>query len=339
MQHIRPAFRVTANGADITGTITPRYISLKLTDEAGLQSDALEITLADTDPNDRLRKPPKGAELEVWLGYDDQAKRMGLFVADEIEMSGWPGQMVIRAKAATFEKSKGGKTDLQTQKTRNWAKGTKLSAMVAKIAKEHGMEPAVAKSLQSVTLPHFDQTEESDISFLVRVLKRFDAIVKPGGGKLAVAKRGESKTASGDAMPTVTLAETDCTKWQETESAREENGTVVAFYHDRHAAKRQETKMGSGDPVRRLRHNYPDKAAAEKAAQAELDRRGRTKNKFTCTMPGNPDLAAEAKLKLSGFHPDLTTDWLVTRVVHDISPTGGYTCEVEAELPKGDDKA
>lgn len=334
-----PAFRVLANSANITAAIAARLKSLSITDEAGFQSDTLEISLADHDPLNPIELPPTGAELEVWLGYADNLVRMGLFVADEIELAGWPGEMTIRGRATPYEGSKGGKTDMQTQKTRAWPKGTKLSAMVAKIAKEHGLQPAVAKSLQSIVLPQFDQTEESDISFLVRVCRKHDAVAKPGGGKLAVAKRGESKNTSGEDMPTVILAATNCTRWSMNTSTRDSEGTVVAFYHDRGQAKRKEVKVGSGDPVRRLRHNFPDKAAAEKAAQAELDKRGRRKNKLSATMPGDPTLTAEAKLQLVGFRQGVPTDWVITRVQHQFEASGGYSCDVECEKPKDGESA
>lgn len=332
---MRPTFRITANGRDITGATTGLLKSLTITDEAGYESDTLEISLTDADPLDPIDFPPTGAELEVWLGYQETGlQRMSLFVVDEIEVSGWPGEMAIRGRAAPYESSKGGKSDLQTQKSRAWAKGTKLGDMVAKIAKEHGLQPAVAASLKSVALPQFDQTDESDLSFLVRVGRKYDAVVKPGGGKLAVAKRGESKTASGEDMPTVSLAAQDCTRWSMNQSTRDSEGTVVAYYHDRGAAKRQTVTVGSGDPVRRLRHNYPDKASAEKAAQGELDKRGRRKNKLSLTMPGDPLLTAEAKLQLSGFRPGVPPEWVITRVVHQFSPGVGYSCEVEGEQPK-----
>lgn len=228
---IAPEFRVSANAADITAAIKDRLISLRLTDEMGFQSDMLQIVLSDHDPAKPIQKPPKGAELEVWLGYDGQVERMGMFVADEVETAGWPRTMTIRARAAAYEQTPKGKTDLQTQKVRSWPGLTKLGDMVSKIAKEHGMQPAVAKSLASITLPHLDQTEESDISFLVRVLKQYDAVVKPSGGKLTVAKRGESQTVSGDAMPTITLKAEDCTSFRMTEAARESPGTVVAYWH------------------------------------------------------------------------------------------------------------
>ena len=332
---LRPAFKVLANGADITSTLAGRLKGLSVTDEAGFESDTLEISLADTDPDNPIAIPPTGAELEVWLGYADEGlQRMGLFIADEVELAGWPGEMTIRGRAAPMEASKGGKSDLQSQKTRAWAKGLTLKAMVAKIAKEHGLTPVVAQSLAGVVLPHFDQTEESDISFLVRVARKLDAVVKPGGGKLAVAKRGESKSASGEDMPTIFLAATDCTRWGLSITTRDSEGTVVAFYHDRGAAQRKQVTAGSGDPVRRLRHNFPDQASAKTAAQAELDKRDRRKNKLSLSMPGDPLLGAEAKLELSGFRAGVPTSWLVTRVEHRFGTGDGYSCEIEAEKPK-----
>lgn len=44
--------------------------------------------------------PATGAELELALGYDGELVRVGGFVVDEIEISGWPGELVVRARAA-----------------------------------------------------------------------------------------------------------------------------------------------------------------------------------------------------------------------------------------------
>ena len=334
--NITPSYRVTANGADISQALATRLRSIVVVDEAGYSADSVEITLVDTDINNPVEIPPTGAELEVFLGYKEAGlQRMGLFVADEVELNGWPGEMVIRGRAAPYDTSKGGKSELQSQKTRSWPKGTTLGAMVSKIAKEHSMSAAVASSLSGISLPQYDQTEESDISFLVRVARKFDAVVKPGGGKLAVTKRGESKSASGEAMPTVTLAAQDCTRWSLSITTRDSDGTVIAFYHDRGLAQRKQVTAGSGDPVRRLRHNFPDQASALKAANGELDKRGRRKNRLTLTMPGDPLLAAEAKLTLTGFRAGVPTDWLVSRVEHRLEVGAGYSCDLECEKPKG----
>lgn len=334
---MQPAFRIVVNGStDLSAILAERLKSISLTDAAGFESDMVEISLADHDELRPIELPSTGAELDVWLGYDTNLQRMGLFVVDEVEAEGWPGQLTIRARAAPYEGSKRGKTDLQTQKTRSWAKGTKLGDMVAKIAREHGLEPAVSASLRAIVLPHFDQTDESDVSFLVRVARKYDGVVKPGGGKLALAKRGESKAASGAELPTVKVSAQECTRWSMNISTRDSEGTVIAYYHDRGAAKRQHVDLGSGDPVRRLRHNFPDRDSALKAAQGELDKRARRKNKLALTMPGDPQLTAEARLQLEGFRPGVPTDWVVNRVQHRLDTGVGYCCEVEAEKPNGD---
>lgn len=334
--NIKPEFRVTANSDDITAAIADRLKSLRLTDEAGTTSDTLEITLADHDPEAPIAIPPTGGELEVFLGYDGLVKRMGLFVADEIELSGYPGEMVIRARAAPYEASKGGKTDLQTQKTRSWKKGTTIGALVKKIASEHGMESSVSASLASIKLPHTDQSSESDMNLLDRLAKRYDAIAKPAGGKLLFVKRGDSKTASGADMPGFTVTPDMQSRWRVTLASRDSAGTVVAYYRDNGKAKRKEVKVGTGEPVRRLRMGYKDQASALEAAKSEQRKRARGEVSVHVEMPGDPDVMAESMMTMAGFRPGVDGDWLVKRVEHYIGPRG-YRCNIEAEKPNSDE--
>lgn len=328
----RPAYRITANDADITDAIQGRFKSLRITDESGMQSDLLEIALSDHDPKNPIKVPPTGAELQVWLGYRDQLARMGMFVCDEIELAGWPGILCIRGRAAIYEGTLKGKKDLQTQKVRSWPNNTKLGAMVAKIAKEHGMESVVADSLKSITLPHFDQTEESDISFLTRILKNYDAIAKPAGGKLVVTKRGEGKTASGDDMPVITVLSGQVSRFSMRLTRRESPGTVVAYWHANKRAKKQEIMVGNGEPVRRIRHYFPTQAAALQAASSELDRRKRGQHTVSLAMPGDNRLMAEARIILEGFREGVDGEWIIKRVEHELSEHG-YKCHLEAEKP------
>ena len=336
---IEPSWRILADQADITAIIAQRFISLTLTDAVGMESDTLEITLSDNDPLAPIAIPPTGAELQLFLGYDGFTMPMGMFVCDEVELAGWPGEMVIRARAATYDKSKGGKSDLQTQKTRSWPKGTKLGDMVAKIAKEHGMEPAVAASLKNIPLPHTDQADESDINLLVRLAKKYDAVVKPANGKLVLAKRGESKSVSGEALAPVLLEPADCASWRIVLAKRETAGMVVAYWHAVKQAKRNEVKVGKGEPVRRLKQYYPTEEMALAAARADLARRERGQETISLTVTGSPLIAAEAPLTLAGFRPGVDGQWLISRVTHRLDAQGGYVCDVEGEKPNKDEQA
>lgn len=331
---LTPTYQVLANSADITAAITSRFMSMTVTDETGITSDMLEIVLADNDPAKPIQRPKKGAELEVFLGYDGANERMGLFVVDEIEYAGWPGEMTIRARGAIFDKTPAGKANLQSQKERSWPKGTKLTDMVAKIAKEHGMEPVVSASLKSITLPHIDQASESDLNLLVRIGKNYDAIVKPSGGKLVLAKRGESKTASGKTLPTISLTPASgITSFRVLETARESSGTVVAYYHATKNSKRHSVTVGEGEPTTRIKKYFPEKDMAVAAAKAELAKRDRAKSTLTMTLPGRNDLAAECPLVLAGFRDGVDGKYIVTRVAHSLTKLGGYSTSLEAELP------
>jgi uncharacterized protein len=328
----KPDFRIYANKSDISALVVDRLVELRYTDEAGMESDVLEITLADHDPLNPIQVPPTGAELELFLGYEGNAQRIGMFVCDEVEMAGPPNEMTIRARAAPFDLSKGGLTALQTQKTRSWPKDTKLGDMVAKIAKEHGMESAVAELLAAIVLPHIDQADESDLHFLGRVAKKYDAIVKPAAGKMVLAKVGSAKTVSGLSLPVVTLAPGDVSRFRVVMSKRETAGMVVAYWHAVKNAKRHEVKVGSGEPVRRLKMYYPTAEMALAAARSELDRRERRKVTVSITLPGRVDLVAEGRVILAGFRDGVDGEWSITRAEHAIGG-GGYITTVEAEQP------
>lgn len=326
---MKPGFRVTANGGDITATVSDRLVSLRLTDEAGIESDTLEVTLADTPTPIQL--PPTGAELEVALGYDGALTRMGLFVVDELELSGWPQALTIRARAAVTTRSKGGQVDLQTQKTRSWDQGTTIGDMVKKVASEHGLKPQVAASLASIALPHTDQTRESDLHLLQRIAARHDAVLKAAGGTLALTKRGEGKTASGQDLKPVAIDATQCVSYRATIAKRDAPGTVKAYWQNTGEAARKEEKVGDGDPVRQLRQIYPSQDAAKQAAQAELNRRARGERQLTLVLPGDPAIVAEAPLTTTGFRSGVDGDWIITRVEHALDASGGYQVTIDAE--------
>lgn len=329
---LKPAYRIVANGNDITEILSSRSARIVIADKTGVNSDALTITVADHIPVQRIQTPKTGAELEAWIGYDDSAVKFGLFVVDEIELSGPPDKIVIRAHAAPHTLSKQGKKSLQTQKTRSWEIGTTLGAMVETIAGEHGLEPKIAGDLAGILLPHIDQVDESDVNLLTRIGKDFGAMVKPADGKLVVVKRGEGETASGGKLPTVELAREQITSWSTKEVERPTSGTVIATWYDPKTAKLNEEKAGEGEPITRLKNEYPDQQQAKEAAKAELRKRQRGGQTISIKMPGRNDIIAEGRVVLSGIRDGVNGEWSVTEVTHEIS-NAGYSCSWKGEIP------
>ncbi len=319
---LKPAFEITANDKDITEAIQKRLISLRVTDQSGWESDALEIVLDDGNSGMSLALPTTGAELDLKLGYDGALHRFGLYIVDAIELSGPPNQIRIQAKAAPQDATPKGKTSLRTQKTRSWESGTTLQTLVSQIANEHGLEPALGQSLKSIALPHIDQVNESDINLLTRVAKDYDALVKPVAGKLVVTKRAESKSTRGQDLKPITLQGSEMTNWRLNIRKREPAASVVAVYRDLEQAKDVEVVIGDGEPVRRLKHQYADEASAKEAAQAELDKGQRSERTLSISLPGQVNLKAERILTIENTRQHVDGNWLIAQAEHSLNRGG-----------------
>ncbi len=316
---LKPAFEITANDKDITVAIQKRLISLRVTDQSGWESDALEIVLDDSDPLKSLALPTTGAELQLKLGYENALFNMGVFIVDALELSGPPNQIRIQAKAAPQDATPKGKTSLRTQKTRSWEAGTTLQTLVNQIANEHGLEPAVGQSLRDLSLPHIDQVNESDINLLTRIAKDYDALVKPVAGKLVVTKRAESKSTRGQNLKPIPLQGSEITNWRLNIRKREPAASVVAVYRDLEQAKDVEVVIGDGEPVRRLKHQYADEASAKEAAQAELDKGQRSERALSISLPGQVNLKAERILTIENTRQHVDGNWLITQAEHSLN--------------------
>ncbi len=327
---LKPAFEITANDKDITEAIQKRLISLRVTDQSGWESDALEIVLDDSDPLKSLALPTTGAELQLKLGYENALFKMGLFVVDALEVSGPPTKVLISSKAAPQDNTRLGKSSMRTQKNRSWETGTTLQTLASQIANEHGLEPAVGQTLKDLSLPHIDQINESDINLLTRIAKDYDALVKPVAGKLVVTKRAESKSTRGQDLKPIPLQGSEITNWRLNIRKREPAASVVAVYRDLEQAKDVEVIIGDGEPVRRLKHQYADEASAKEAAQAELDKGQRSERTLSISLPGRANIRAERKLIIEGVRNHVDGEWLVTQVEHSLE-RGGFKTSLVSE--------
>ena len=320
-----PDFRILADSQDITDRIRDRLLFLRVTDEAGIKSDTVEIKLDDRDA--LIAWPEHGAELEVLLGYQKSGlTRMGLYVVDEVEHGGPPNALTIRAKASDMRQSP------KAPRTRVWDNVT-LADMVTTIAGEHGLVPKISEPLAAISYTHLDQTEESDLHLLTRLARENSAVTKPVAGNLIFATRGEAKSISGQTLPTIQVMAQQVQRHQMTQADRSKYAAVLTQWHDPMKAERMPVKVGQGKPVYTLRHTYPDIHQATRAAQAKLEALQRGTGTLSLTLIGNSELMAEAKLELKGIRDRIDGEWLIQRVEHQFD-NQGFVTRIEAETPK-----
>lgn len=262
-----PDFRLLANGVDFTATARDRLLSLSITEADGDEADRLEITLDDRDG--RIETPPLEALISVALGYRGAPlSEMGLFEVEGLRGEGPPAQMTITATAVDLRKL------ARAPRTRAH-EGRSLNAIAAEIAARAGLELVLGDSLKGVSFAYIAQTSESDLHFLTRIAQGLDATAKAAAGRLVIARRSDKLTAAGDAKQPLRIDRSQLADWRFELSGRAREGTIEAEAQLTESAEKKLITVGSGDPVRRLRHVFATEEEARRAAQAALARAGR----------------------------------------------------------------
>jgi phage protein D len=224
-----------------------------------------------------------------------------------------------------------GADSLSTRRPRAW-EGQTIGIIVREIASANGLTAKVPGALSIVSVPRFDQTNESDISALTRLAKQHDAVATVKGGFLIFARRGSGETVSGLAMTAVTLRPEDVTDWRVSLSDSERYDSVEARYYDRDAAEESWVRAGSGEgeSVYRLRKTYVDQSSAQAAADAKLAALSRGSALLSLSLPGRTVFAAETPIILEAFGAGVDGRWITTSVEHRLSREG-YQVTIDAE--------
>ncbi|MDD2978237.1 phage late control D family protein [Aquabacterium sp.] len=323
-QHLQPVYQLVVGGRNITPTIDPRLIDLTLTECRGDEADQLELRLSDHDGAVEL--PSKGVTISLQLGWAGQALvDKGTFEVDEVEHSGTPDVISIRARSADLG------TSLRNRRDQSWH-GKSLGDIITTIAKRHGLAPRVDSKLAAQAIAHIDQTNESDINFVTRLAKRYDAVATVKASRLLFMPITGTTTSKGEALPAITITRADGDQHRYHSSNRDAYSGVRAYYHVAKKATREGVLVGESGNAKRLRESYANEADALAAAKAEWQRIQRGAATLELTMAiGRPELQPQTPVTVSGFKAQIDgTGWLTVKVTHSLSD-GGLTSRAEFE--------
>lgn len=325
---MQPDYRIVVDDKDITDKINKNLKSLTVEDNAGLNSDTLTLVVAD--PDNTLVIPPQGATIECWMGYAGSTLvYMGKYIADSPEYVIAPNALTLKARAADIYNS----TSEKGRKTASWD-NTNLGAVVAAVAADMGLSAAVDDALGSLVIDHIDQTDESNLHFVTRLAKLFDATAKPAGGSLVFTRAGSMLSASGLPLPSLTIGRSSLAPGARySESGRGKYDGVEAVWHDTGTGEKKGYSTGGQTP-KKLRGTYSSQEAASSAAAAENSRLQRDRCKFDITLrPGNAAVRAEMVIVTDAtfMKPELIGTWTVRKATQTITRKG---FETSAEMTK-----
>lgn len=319
-----PAFKVSIEERDITAIVSPRLINLTLTLCRGDESDQLDIALDDSDG--KLSLPPRGAQIALALGWQSSGLvDMGKFTVDEVEHSGAPDTVTLRARSANL-------IDTFKQPQERSFHKTTLGAIIEAIAFEHELVSGVSARLRDTAIEHIDQTHESDAAFLRRLGKKYDAVATVKNDTLLFIPINQSRTASGKALPVIpiTRALGDGHRYHIAES--DSYSGVRAFWHDERYARRRSVVAGIAGNSKHLRTVFANETDARTAAVAEWQRLLRGLATFEMSLAlGNPAVFPQSPVTVKGLKPEIdATEWLSVKVTHSLGGNG-FTTRVEFE--------
>ncbi|HGM5581557.1 TPA: phage late control D family protein [Pseudomonas putida] len=320
---MQPVFSIKADGKDITALINDRLLLLRTTDKPGMESDTFELRIDARDG--ALALPPRGAVLEVHLGYAGQPLTLlGRFTVDEVELSGPPDTLVIRGKASDLCGSG------RTIRSGSW-ENVPLQRIIAEIGARNGWQAICPVALN---VPRIDQYSESDFNFITRLARQYDCTAKLANGQLLVLPRQGGQSASGKTLGLVMLRRSDVSQWQFRLDDKATRKAVRTRHQDSASGELKVVELGNAEssgsqrPVHTDRHLYPNRAAAEQAARARLASFNRETASVRLDMPGRTDLFVERSIEVSGFVDGLDGQYLIDSV-EQVFTTSGWRTTVQ----------
>lgn len=344
-----PAFSIVIEGKDVTTVLDTRLMSLTLTDNRGFEADQLDLELDDADG--LIALPRRGAVIQLALGWKGQPLfPKGAFTVDEIEHSGAPDRLSIRARSADFRET------LNTRREKSWHQTT-VGEVVKEIAARHNLKVALGKDLTDKALDHLDQTNESDASFLMKLARQYGAIASVKDGNLLFIRQGQGRTASGKPLPVITITRKAGDGHRFTLADRGAyTGVIASWLHTREPGKKETTSVkrrrkktttpkepeakqgdylvGTDENVLVRNRTYANRSNAERAAKMQWERLQRGVASFSLQLAeGRADLYTEMPVKVTGFkQPIDDVEWTITTLTHSVSPDNGFTTSMELEV-------
>lgn len=318
-----PRWRLTIAGTDVSAELAPMALSITYTDNLEESADEVEVTLENRDRRwMHAWYPTKGDQLSLELGFAGQRLLpCGDFTIDEIELTGPPDRVTLRAQAVEVGEA------MKTVKNRAW-ENTSLRQVVDTIASEHGL--AVIGTIADLPFDRLTQTR-TDLRFLQRLAEETGHVFSQRGLNLVFHRRDQLAAES----PVANLTRADLSDWEFKDKVHGTYDKVVVLYHDpatrelvQAEAKSPDASFWSPDTLRVFRP-CQSPAHAEAVANSLLSSANLDEVTARLTMAaGRPDLVAGVVVGLDGFGV-LDGRYQVQKSTHRIERSSGYRTELE----------
>jgi phage protein D len=308
-----PIFKLEANSKDVTKNINLNSSKIEFNDEAGVLSDDISLTIEGS-----FEKPKYEDELKLWIGT--QANGLyycGLFM---VQSSKNKNDMTldITATAANFSNS------LKRKRSLSYENLT-IKQMVEQIAFKHKL--GAVSDFQDISVEHLEQTHESDLHFLTRIAKSYNALFAIKNNKIIFKKKIKNSKKSED-LPRFTLVKNEGTYINIENVNKTLFNSCKAMWRDTKDNKQHSITVGSGEPLKTIKDSFENASDAKLKADAALQISNAGTKTGSISSYGF-EIYAGGILDLKGTVQD-DGDYHITSVHHTIDSNGwNMTIEIQ----------
>ncbi len=325
----RARIKILYDNKDISKDLAQYLKSFSYNDVISGQADDLSITLEDRTglwKNDWL--PEKGATLVVsiitqawWKDtFSEEELPLGIFEIDEIEVGGPPEEVKIKAVSVPNNTSLRG-----VDRTRAWEK-TKLSVIANDIAKEAGLS-LFYDTYTDPLLDRSEQTEQSDLSFLMKICNDAGLALKITDNKIVIFD--EEKYEKNDIIMTITKGADLIKSYNFKSSTREIYSACHVKYQNSDTKNNIEYTFAlKNKQGKTLMINQEVKTIAEAETLAKKKLREKNKEELTASfsLVGTFLLVAGVTINIVGFGK-FDGKYIVSKASHEVG--GGYSVNID----------
>ena len=308
---LTPKFRLIANDTDVTEHLIKNLKSISFHDEDGIKADKLDITVFGD-----FKRPKYKDELKLYLGYEEENKEFycGLFIVQNTTAYN-DGTLSISATATDFNAS------LKVLKNTSY-EAMSVKEIVEQIAAAHDLKSKC--DFDDIYFPYIAQTNESDISFLLRIAKEFHAVYSIKNNTIIFLRQDEKSI-----LPTVTIDANECSG--NTPIIKNSNKTyyksVSLKYQDTKANEIKTIQVGTEEPIYNIQDTFIDSANLESKVKAKLQKlnKGIKSGSFKIYGFG---IYARSKLKFLNIKKEDDITYHIDKIVHTLD-SNGWNMRVE----------
>ncbi len=326
MKSRRASIAIKYNNKDISEDLKSYLKQFDYNDVMDGEADDISLTLEDMAElweSDWL--PDKGATLDAsivltdWTEEGTKELSLGKFELDEIELSGPPHEVKLKGVSVPDNNTLRG-----VDKNRSW-ENVKLSKICQDIATDAGLELFYDVN-KDPEIDRAEQTEESDLYFLMRVCKDKGYALKVSDNKIIVFDivTYESKDTI------ATISREDIISYTVQSKTREVYKACHVKYSDTKTGTTIEYTFTPDDKkagkTLAINEQVATVAEAEELAKKKLREKNSEEITLSLTMLGNIDLYAGATVNIEGFHK-FDGKYIITTVKHSLG--GGYQCSLD----------